>query len=158
MIAPRVIPSSIEPGNDVPIPAAPGFSEVGPISRTGFSSEDRTGDGFGPGVYVVTPPPAPPPAHPIRISRIMEGNLIRRVQPDYPNLARLTRVQGPVVLHAVISRTGTIANLQAISGHPLLVQAALDAVRQWRYRPYLLNGEPVEVDTEITVNFVLARE
>ena len=86
----------------------------------------------------------------------MEGNLLYRVQPDYPSLARLTHTQGAVVLHAVISRQGTIENLQVVSGPPLLMKAAIDAVQRWRYRPYLLNGEPVEVETEITVNFVLS--
>jgi len=71
-------------------------------------------------------------------------------------LARQVRVQGTVVLRAVISREGTIENLQVLSGHPLLVRAAMDAVRQWRYRPCVLNGEPVEVETQVTVNFVLS--
>ena len=87
---------------------------------------------------------------------MMEGNIIYRVQPNYPALARSARVQGPVVLRAVISRTGTIENLQILSGHPLLTAAAIEAVRQWRYRPYILNGEPVEVETQVTVNFLLA--
>jgi protein TonB len=87
---------------------------------------------------------------------MMEGNLIFRVQPDYPSLARQVRVQGPVVLRAVISREGTIENLQVLSGHPMLVRAAVEAVRQWKYRPYLLNGEPVEVETEVKVNFILS--
>lgn len=85
-----------------------------------------------------------------------EGNLIYRVQPVYPELARQARIQGPVRLRAIISKTGAIENLQALSGHPMLVSAAVNAVRQWRYRPYLLNGEPVEVETEITVNFMLS--
>jgi protein TonB len=87
---------------------------------------------------------------------MMEGNLIRRVQPEYPALARMARVQGTVVIHAIVSKDGTIGHLQVISGPPLLVQAAIDAVRQWRYRPYFLNGEPVEVDTQVTVNFTLS--
>jgi protein TonB len=87
---------------------------------------------------------------------MMEGNLIYRVQPEYPALARQVRIQGLVVLRAIISRDGTIENLQALSGHPLLVPAALNAVRQWRYRPYVLNGEPVEVETEVKVNFILS--
>ena len=86
----------------------------------------------------------------------MEGNLIHRVQPEYPQLARQARIQGTVVLRAVISREGRIENLQVLSGHPLLVPAAMDAVRQWRYRPYFLNDLPVEVETQITVNFTLA--
>jgi protein TonB len=80
---------------------------------------------------------------------------VHKVQPDYPPLARQARIQGAVVLQAVISRDGAIENLQVLSGHPMLVQAAVQAVRQWRYRPYVLNGEPVEVETQVTVNFVL---
>jgi protein TonB len=86
----------------------------------------------------------------------MEGNLIRRVQPEYPALAVHARVQGTVVLRAVIDREGIIQNLQVISGPPLLVQAAINAVRQWRYRPYYLNDQPVEVETQVTVNFSLS--
>ncbi|OLB86431.1 MAG: hypothetical protein AUI17_04340 [Acidobacteriales bacterium 13_2_20CM_2_55_5] len=82
--------------------------------------------------------------------------LINRVQPLYPPLAKQARIQGQVVLRAVISRSGAIENLQVLSGHPMLVQAAMDAVKQWRYRPYSLNGEAVEVETRVTVNFVLS--
>ncbi len=101
-------------------------------------------------------PAAPRPTiRPIRTSSMMEGNLIRRVEPIYPPLARAARIQGPVVLSAIISKAGTIDNLRVLSGKPMLVPAAIDAVRQWRYRPYVLNGEPVEVETQITVNFIL---
>ena len=86
---------------------------------------------------------------------MMEGNLIRRVQPLYPTPAKLAHIQGSVVLRAIISKDGTIENLAVISGHPMLVKAAMDAVSQWRYRPYLLNGDPFEVETQVTVNFVL---
>jgi protein TonB len=86
----------------------------------------------------------------------VEGNLIYRVQPVYPLLARQARIQGSVLLRAMISRDGTIEHLQVISGHPMLVQSAIDAVRQWRYRPYFLNDQPVEVDTQVTVNFILS--
>jgi len=79
----------------------------------------------------------------------MEGNLIYRVQPQYPPLARQARIQGIVVLRAMISREGKIENLQVITGHPLLVKSAMDAVLQWRY-------EPVEVETQVTVNFTLS--
>jgi len=108
------------------------------------------------GTLTIAPPPTPPTARPPRISHMMEGNLIYRAQPIYPPLARSARIQGQVFLRAIISRTGTIENLQAISGHPMLIPAALDAVRQWRYRPYVLNGEPVEVETQVTVNFSLS--
>ena len=111
----------------------------------------RTQFQVGPGVAAATAGGRRPP-----VSRMMEGNLILRIQPDYPSLARQVRVQGQVVLRAMISREGTIENLQVLSGHPMLVRAAVDAVRRWRYRPYVLNGEPVEVETEVTVNFVLS--
>jgi periplasmic protein TonB len=92
---------------------------------------------------------------PLRISHISEGNLIRKILPTYPALARSARIQGQVALQAVISKQGVIENLQVVSGHPMLVPAAIEAVRQWRYRPYILNNEPVEVETQITVNFSL---
>lgn len=95
-------------------------------------------------------------ARTFRTSNMLEGSLIRRVQPVYPALARSARIQGPVVLFAVISRAGTIDNLRVLSGHPMLVPAAIEAVRQWRYRPYILNSEPIEVETQITVNFLLS--
>jgi protein TonB len=103
-----------------------------------------------------TPLPPSPPTRPFPVSGgVSQGLLIQQVRPAYPALAIAARVQGPVVLNALISRGGTIENLRLISGHPMLVQAAIEAVRQWRYRPYLLNGEPVEVETQITVNFTL---
>jgi len=102
------------------------------------------------------PPPPPKPAvREFRPSNMLEGSLIRRVQPIYPYTAKVAHVQGAVVLAAVIGKTGSIENLRVLSGHPLLAGAAVDAVRQWRYRPYVLNGEPIEVDTQITVNFIL---
>jgi len=103
-------------------------------------------------------PVAAPPAtvkREFRTSSMLEGSLIRRVQPIYPPLARSARIQGSVVLTAVISQAGTMRNVTAISGPPLLVPAAVQAVSQWRYRPYVLNGEAIEVETQITVNFIL---
>lgn len=91
-------------------------------------------------------------------SGVAQGFLIHRVQPQYPSLARSARIEGMVVLQAIIDKDGTIQNLRLVSGHPLLVQAAMDAVRQWRYRPYELNHEPVEVETTIQVNFTLSGE
>ncbi len=94
----------------------------------------------------------------IRISQgVIKGSLIRRVEPAYPPLAQAARVEGEVVLAAIISKTGEIENLALISGHPMLVPSAMAAVKQWRYRPFLLNGEPVEVDTTITLTFELSR-
>jgi len=93
----------------------------------------------------------------VRVSQgVTQGMVLHKVQPTYPPLARTARVQGSVVLAAVIGKDGAIQNLHVLSGHPLLQQAALEAVKQWRYRPYILNGEPVEVDTQVTVNFTLS--
>jgi periplasmic protein TonB len=92
----------------------------------------------------------------IRISAgVTRGLLIQRVEPAYPTLAKAARVQGDVVLSAIIDANGQIKNLQLVSGHPMLVPAAIAAVKQWRYKPYLLNGQPVEVETTITVIFTL---
>jgi len=93
----------------------------------------------------------------IRISQgVTRGLLIHREEPTYPPLARAARVQGEVVLSAVIDTNGQIQNLQLVSGHPMLVPSAIAAVKQWRYKPYLLNGQPVEVETTITVIFTLS--
>jgi TonB family protein len=89
---------------------------------------------------------------------VMSGLLIRRVQPVYPPLARQARIQGTVILRATITTSGDVVNLQLISGHPMLAPAAIEAVKQWKYRPYMLNGEAVPVQTEIQVNFRLADE
>ncbi|MFZ0774015.1 MAG: TonB family protein [Candidatus Sulfotelmatobacter sp.] len=111
------------------------------------------------GIISSTPVAVPHVAAPqrVRVSQgVSTGLLVRKVQPNYPPLARQARIQGTVVLHAVISKDGSIINLTLVSGHPMLAPAAIDAVKQWKYRPYLLNGEPVEVDTEVLVNFTLA--
>jgi periplasmic protein TonB len=104
--------------------------------------------------------PPPPKASLKRVTvggNVQAARLINKVQPLYPPLARQTRISGTVKLHAIIGKDGTVQRLEVQSGHPLLVQAAQDAVRQWRYQPTLLNGEPVEVDTEIDVIFSLAQ-
>ncbi len=106
-----------------------------------------------------TPVAVPKIATPQRVrvsSGVSQGLIVRRVQPTYPPLARQARIQGTVVLQAMISKEGTIENLQLISGHPMLAPAAIEAVKQWKYKPYLLNGEPVEVETQVQVNFTLA--
>jgi len=94
----------------------------------------------------------------VRVSAgVTQGMKVHDVQPQYPQMAKIARVQGPVVLAAVIGKDGTIQNLRVVStASPLLNQAAVEAVKQWRYRPYILNGEPVDVDTTITVNFTLS--
>jgi protein TonB len=111
------------------------------------------------GIISSTPVAVPKVAAPQRVrvsAGVTSGLLIRRVNPTYPPLARQARISGTVVLHAVISKDGSIEGLTLVSGHPMLAPAAIDAVKQWKYKPYLLNGEPVEVDTEVQVNFTLA--
>jgi len=95
----------------------------------------------------------------VRVSQgVSQGLLIHKVQPTYPPLARQARIQGSVILQALIGKDGTIQNLHVVSGHPMLTNAALEAVKEWRYKPYFLNGEPVEVETTINVNFTLSGE
>ena len=111
------------------------------------------------GIISSTPVAVPKVATPqrVRVSQgVTQGLLIRKIQPNYPPLARQARIQGTVLLQAEISKDGTIENLRLISGHPMLAPAAIEAVKQWRYKPYILNGEPVEVETQITVNFTLS--
>lgn len=97
------------------------------------------------------------PAKRVRISQgISQGLCISKTEPVYPTIARAARVSGVVLLRAIIDREGKITEVQLVSGHPLLTTAAIDAVRQWRYHPYLLNGEPVEIETNISVTFQLA--
>ena len=83
------------------------------------------------------------------------GNILKKVPPVYPPVARAARVQGTVLLHAIIGRDGHVENLDVVSGPPLLQGAAIDAVSQWVYKPYLVNGEPVRVETTVQVNFTL---
>ncbi|MDQ2899575.1 MAG: energy transducer TonB [Acidobacteriota bacterium] len=120
------------------------------------------GDFFPPGAVnaPVKPPVAEPskpkPVQAIRVASGVQGaKLIHEVKPAYPPLARAARISGTVRIRAVIGKDGTIRDLQLISGPPLLVEAALNAVKQWVYKPTLLNGEPVEVITQIDVNYIL---
>jgi TonB family protein len=93
----------------------------------------------------------------VRVSSGVAAGLIEtKVDPIYPPLARQARIQGVVVLQILISKTGDVENMQLISGHPMLAPAAIEAVKQWKYKPYLLNGDPVEVETQVQVNFTLS--
>jgi periplasmic protein TonB len=149
-----------------PINTQPGIDEgppqIGIVGGPYIGSATAKGDprGFpnlGDGARPIPLAPVPAaPSRPLHISQMSEGSLIRKIQPNYPPLARSARIQGSVVLQAVIGKEGTIENLKVLSGHPMLAQSAIEAVRQWRYRPYILNGEPIEVETQITVNFSLA--
>jgi TonB family protein len=102
---------------------------------------------------------APAPSDALKVSAgTMQGALIYKPDPVYPEIAKAAHVQGAVVLHALISKTGTIESLHAISGPQMLQGSAMDAVRQWTYKPYLLNGQPVEVETTITVNYTFGED
>jgi periplasmic protein TonB len=111
------------------------------------------GDLFDGGSATTNVRPDSGPKRKIVISVLEEARLVNKVEPVYPVIAIRAGVQGEVKLHAIIARNGTIQSLNAVGGHPLLIRAAMDAVGQWRYRPYILNGEAVEVETIITVNF-----
>lgn len=156
---PSRIPQGVNMVPDAPTGViATGVGEGVPgaiFSGTGALGSERT----------VAPPTPPPPASAkkapeapkmVRLSTgVLTSKLVRRIVPAYPPLARNMRVSGTVRLHAVIARDGAVRDLQVLSGHPLLVQAALSAVRQWLYTPTLLNGEPVEVSAPIDVHFTL---
>jgi periplasmic protein TonB len=108
-------------------------------------------------VPVVAKTPEPMPVKRIRVaSRVVEANLIRDITPQYPPEAGRARLEGMVVLLAVIGTDGSVKDVRVESGLPILAQAAMDAVKQWRYKPYLVDGEPVEVDSRITINFTLS--
>ncbi len=156
--APVVVPKAIPKIKDQPLPPSNYIGVVGSVP------------GLGPGgpsdavlrtIIAMTAEPPPPKAKPQTIQRIRRGGeveaarLIYGPKPGYPQLAKMARIQGTVRLEALIATDGTIKGLRVISGHPLLVKAALEAVEQWRYQPTLLNGQPVEVETEIDVNFSL---
>jgi len=165
MKAPTVIPKTVKIIKDAPEPV----SNAGAVGVVGGIPGGVPGGQFG-GVLgaalgnvltsAAAPPPPPPPkaVTPKRIrvgGQVESAKLIFRPTPEYPQLAKMARIQGTVRLEAIISKDGTIQDLKVVSGHPLLVKAALEAVQRWRYQPTLLNGEPVEVVTEVDVNFTL---
>jgi len=159
LVAPKAIPKDLKQIKEEAEPPDMGAGMVGgvPGGVAGGSSGGVLGGVIG---GAGTAPPPPPKATPRRVTvggNVQAARLVNRVQPIYPPLARQTRISGTVKLHAIIGKNGAVEQLQVVSGHPLLVQSALDAVRQWRYQPTLLNGDPVEVDTEIDVIFSLAQ-
>jgi protein TonB len=152
LTAPHAIPKQVAIFKEEALPPEPPPAAAGLLGGLGG---DILG-GLGAGSSGAAPPP--PPKTPTRIKlggSVQEAKIVARPSPIYPPLAKQARIQGSVVLHAIIDKDGTVTQLEVISGHPLLVQSALAAVKQWRYQPTQLNGEPVEVDTQITVNFVL---
>jgi protein TonB len=157
LMQPKVIPKEVKIIKEEAEPDMGAVGAVGgvPGGVAGGSMGGVLGGVLG-GVGTAPAPPKPKPTGPVRIGgNVQAAKLVNRITPIYPPLARQTRISGTVRLHAIISKDGTIQQLEVISGHPLLQQAALDAVRQWRYQPTLLNGEPVEVDTTIDVIFSL---
>ncbi len=169
LMAPKAIPKKVIEIREEELP--PPSGAVGVVGGVPGGVPGGTPGGVIGGIIgavpTAAPPPPPPPVKvvekPKEVQRIRVGgnvqqaNLIRKVTPVYPPLAKQARIQGTVRFTAIISKDGTIQNLQLISGHPLLVPAAQDAVKQWVYRPTLLNGEPVEVITQIDVNFTLSQ-
>ncbi|MCW5980467.1 MAG: energy transducer TonB [Bryobacteraceae bacterium] len=168
LVAPLRIPAKAAVIDDAGLPPLSGFAtSVGVPGGIGVPSGswDRFASGLGSLDPPAPPPPPPPPAEPPRRpperikvgGRVQEAMILRRVLPVYPPLARQARVAGVVRLLGIIAADGGVRELQVLEGHPLLVPAALDAVRQWRYRPTLLNGEPVEVIAPIEVRFTLSQ-
>jgi len=157
LVAPKVIPKDVNIIKEEELPPDAGMQGIAGGVPGGVGGGSLSGVL---GSVVGTKAPPPPKVIPKRVTvggNVQAARLVNKVQPLYPPLARQTRISGTVKLHAIIGKDGSVQQLQMVSGHPLLVQAALDAVRQWRYQPTLLNGEPVEVDTEIDVIFSLAQ-
>jgi periplasmic protein TonB len=149
LMQPRAIPKNVVVFREAELPPE------AVVGAGVFGGVDSLLGGLGEGATGAPPPP------PVRLTRtkvggqVQEARKIATPSPVYPPLARQARIQGRVVLHAIIDKDGRVSQLEVVSGHPLLVKAALDAVQNWRYQPTVLNGDPVEVDTTIDVNFVL---
>ena len=151
LTVPRQIPNAIATSDAEPAPSGP----IGDLdNESGIPG--GVGDPFGHEAPRTVVRPAP--SGPVRISSgVAASTVIYKVVPTYPAIALTARISGTVVLAATISKTGTIENLRVVSGPPMLQRAAVDAVEQWRYRPYLLNGEPVAVETTVDVVFNMQR-
>lgn len=159
LIQPPSIPKHVSMLDETEAPPQVNYNQgdgVAGSTGTGGSPDGIFGS-IDKSLHRVVPTIAPPPTikREFKTSSMLEGSLIRKVQPVYPPLARSARISGSVVVAALIGKDGTMVNVKALSGHPMLVQAAVQAVSQWRYRPYVLNGEAIEVETQITVNFIL---
>jgi len=159
MMAPTVIPKKVEMIKEEELP--PDVGAVGVVGGVpggvpGGQAGGVLGGIIG-GVGGGMPPPPKPTQQRVRVGgNVQAAKMVRQITPVYPQIAKTAHVQGTVVLHAIIAKDGTVQELQYISGPALLMRSAMDAVRQWRYQPTLLNGEPVEVDTTISVVFTLS--
>jgi len=153
LTAPTKIPHDIKIVKEEAPPPAAGFGVAGMegSGSGGVMGGVLGGLGTGPAPVVK----AAPPKKVAVSSGVMAGNRIGGEMPQYPAIAKAARIQGTVVLQATISKNGTIENLRVVSGPPMLQSAAMQAVQGWRYKPYLLNGEPVEVETQVNVVFSL---
>lgn len=155
LLPPNRIPDHIADISESAVPPPPGPYVSDSTGGTGAGSP-LMNTLLASNMRAAAPPPNVTTPRTVRLSTgVSEGLLIRKITPIYPKIAIIAHQQGSVQLQAQIGRDGTIQNLRVLSGPPLLVGAALEAVKQWRYRPYLLNNEPVEVETQITVNFTL---
>ena len=153
LVAPTVIPKKIQMIKEEAQPDV-GMTGGVPGGVPGGSAGGVLG-----GIIGGAPGGLPPPPKPVEVLRVggnvMQASLIRQVKPVYPQIAKTAHIQGTVLLHAIIAKDGTVQELQFISGPPLLMRAAMDAVKQWRYKPTLLNGQPVKVDPTISFVFTL---
>ena len=158
MMAPTVIPKKVAMIKEEELP--PDVGAVGVVGGVpGGIAGGQAGGVLG-GIIGGTgsnlPPPPKPTQQRIRVGgNVQSAKMIRQVQPVYPQIAKTAHVQGTILLHAIIAKDGSVQELTYVSGPPLLMKAAQDAVREWRYQPTLLNGEPVEVETTISVIFTL---
>jgi len=168
--APRVEPTSTDSGGGAIVVAARQLVQPSHITRLDRNATDTSedpavlhpnigtsghqlaaiGTGAGPAL-----PDNPATRYKPPVSVLEAGVVLTRVQPLYPHIAVINRIQGTVHLNAVITSSGTLEELRVLSGQPVLAQAAADAVRQWKFRPYMLNGKPIEVQTEVIVKFSL---
>jgi protein TonB len=169
LMAPKAIPKEIAMIKEEELPP-PMSGAVGVVGGVPGGVPGGTPGGVIGGIIGSVPTAAPPPPPPVKEApkpvtpqrirvggNVQQAMLIKQPRPVYPPLAKQARIQGTVRFNALIGKDGTIQNLQVVSGHPLLVPAARDAVVQWVYKPTLLNGEPVEVATTIDVNFTLSQ-
>ncbi len=159
MMAPTVIPKKVEMIKEEEMP--PDVGAVGVVGGVPGGIAGGSAGGVLGGIIGGTgggmPPPPKPSQQRVRIGgNVQAAKMIRQIQPMYPQIAKTAHVQGTVMLHAIIAKDGSVQELQYISGPALLMRSAMDAVRQWKYQPTLLNGEPVEVDTTISVVFTLS--
>lgn len=149
LVAPRVIPPRLY------TPATPEPPRMTASTIGDLDSQPGNGPGVW-GEHRPGPSVRPEPQTKATVSQgVMDGFLVGKILPEYPPIAREAGIEGTVILQATISKQGTIENLRVVSGPPMLQQAAITAVSRWRYRPYLLNGEPVEVETTVNVRFTM---